>query len=141
LAVAVRTAAQVDALARTAGGDAAPGDDAALRDAISRWASERTAADATRALLEAGVPAQPVRRPVNLVDDPQLRERGFFEAVAHPDAGVELMGGVPYRFGRTPAHVRLSAPRAGEHTRYVLETLLGLSEAEVEALRARGVVG
>ncbi len=61
---------------------------------------------------------------------------GFFEAVAGPNGGVAPLDGVPYRFSRTPAHVRLPAPALGEHTNDVLGHALELSDAEVAALLA-----
>ena len=46
----------------------------------------------------------------------------------------------PFR-SRTLPPVRLGpAPQHGEHTREICATLLGLSEPEIEALLARGVL-
>jgi crotonobetainyl-CoA:carnitine CoA-transferase CaiB-like acyl-CoA transferase len=52
-----------------------------------------------------------------------------------------------YRFARTPPHLSAApelpaspAPRLGEHTRSVLEEMLGYSGAEVDALATDGVV-
>jgi crotonobetainyl-CoA:carnitine CoA-transferase CaiB-like acyl-CoA transferase len=52
-----------------------------------------------------------------------------------------------YRFARTPPHLSaapelpaMPAPRLGEHTRVVLEEMLGYSAAEVDRLAADGVV-
>jgi len=61
---------------------------------------------------------------------------GFFEAVAGPEGSVAPLDGVPYRFSRTPAHVRLPAPALGEHSSDVLGHFLNLSAAEVAALLA-----
>jgi crotonobetainyl-CoA:carnitine CoA-transferase CaiB-like acyl-CoA transferase len=63
-----------------------------------------------------------------------LHDAGFFEPVAGA-GGVAPVDGVPYRFGRTPAHVRLPVPRRGEHTAAVLHDLLGLTDAEITAIR------
>lgn len=53
---------------------------------------------------------------------------------------VEVAGPV-WHFSDTPAHVRLPAPRPGEHNAYVLVDLLGMNRAEVSRLAAEGVVG
>ncbi len=52
-----------------------------------------------------------------------------------------------YRFARTPPHLSAApelpanpAPRLGEHTRAVLEGMLGYSAVEVDALAGDGVV-
>lgn len=110
--------------------------DAVLAD----WTQQRTAEEATEALVAAGVPASPVIPTPRLTEDPHLRARGFFELVAHAVAGVWEVDGMPYRYSRTPAHIRLPPPCFGEHNDYVLRDLAGLSAAEVAALKAKGVV-
>jgi len=61
-------------------------------------------------------------------------------AVDDPEVGE-------YRFARTPPHLSAAtelpakpAPRLGEHTRAVLEDMLGYTSAEVDGLAAEGVV-
>jgi crotonobetainyl-CoA:carnitine CoA-transferase CaiB-like acyl-CoA transferase len=76
-----------------------------------------------------------------LLDDPHLRARGFWESVSHPEDGTRDLDGVPWRLSRSPAHVRLPAPRLGEHNDYVLRGLLGLSEQELRELAEAGVIG
>ena len=76
-----------------------------------------------------------------LFDDPHLRARGFWESVSHPDTGTRDVDGVPWRLNRSPAHIRLPAPRFGEHNEYVLQGLLGLSEAEMRELAEAGIIG
>lgn len=129
LAVAVHSPAQAEALARLAGG-------AGLRD----WLAQRSANEAAAAVLAAGVAAQPLANLEALVADPHLRAAGFFEPVAQAGRGVREMEGVPYRFSRTPAHVRLPPPVRGEHTDAVLLEVAGLSADEVAGLHASGVV-
>ena len=85
-------------------------------------------------------PAPPSPALDALAADPHLRDGGFFEDVAQPGSGVAPLDGVPYRFSRTPAHVRLPAPPPGRHTRYVLRELLHLDDAAIEALHAAAVV-
>jgi crotonobetainyl-CoA:carnitine CoA-transferase CaiB-like acyl-CoA transferase len=112
-----------------------------LDKAISAWTRERTPQEATLALQEAGVAASPVASVVELMEDSHLRERGFFEQTAHPEAGVWEMDGVPWRLSLTPAHVRLNGPCFGEHNGYVFRHLLGLSAEEVAELERQGVTG
>ena len=75
------------------------------------------------------------------MEDSHLRQRGFFEKTAHPEAGVWEMDGVPWRLSLTPAHVRLNAPCFGEHNDYVFRHLLGLSAEEVAELESQGITG
>jgi crotonobetainyl-CoA:carnitine CoA-transferase CaiB-like acyl-CoA transferase len=76
-----------------------------------------------------------------VLDDPHLRARGFWESVSHPEGETRDLDGVPWRLSRSPAHIRLPAPRLGEHNDYVLRGLLGLSEEEMRELAEAGVVG
>ena len=91
-------------------------------------------------LQRAGVTAAPALTIPELIDDPHLAARGFFEEVTHREAGTWTMDGPAWRFDRTPPHVRLPAPCFGEHNDYVLRELLELSEAEVAELERAGVV-
>ena len=48
--------------------------------------------------------------------------------------------GYPVKMSRTPAFVHGRAPMLAEHNQYVYGELLGMSEAEIAALRERGVI-
>jgi benzylsuccinate CoA-transferase BbsF subunit len=108
---------------------------------VREWTRPRTPQAVTETLQSAGIAASPVLGVPDLFDDPHLRARGFWENVSHPDAGTWDMDGVPWRLSRSPAHIRLPAPRPGEHNEYVLRGLLSLSEEEVRELAEAGVVG
>ena len=112
-----------------------------LDEEISAWTRGRTPAEAALALQEAGLAASPVPSVADLMEDSHLRQRGFFEKTAHPEAGVWEMDGVPWRLSLTPAHVRLNAPCFGEHNDYVFRHLLGLSAEEVAELESQGITG
>jgi len=108
---------------------------------VAAWTGERTPQEVTEALQAVDVPAAPVLTVPDLFDDPQLRARGFWESVSHPEAGIWDVDGVVWRMSASPAHIRLPAPRFGEHNDYVLRDLLGLSTEEIQALAAEGVIG
>lgn len=110
-----------------------------LHEIISAWTQERTHREAAAQLQSAGVPAEPVLSIPELVADPHLGERGFWEDVTHREAGTWTMDAPAWRFDRTPAHVRLPAPCFGEHNDYVFRDLLGLSEKEIAELERDGV--
>ena len=61
----------------------------------------------------AGVPAGAVLTVPELFVDPHLRARGFWEQIAHPDAGIWDVDGVAWRLHERPAHIRIPAPREG----------------------------
>ncbi len=111
-----------------------------LEAIVSEWTKERPADEAASLLTEAGVPAMPVVTIPDLHSDAHLRARGFYEIVAHAIAGAWEVDAMPYHYSVSPAHVRLPPPYFGEHNDYVFRRLLGLSEDEVESLRASGVI-
>ena len=96
------------------------------------------------ALQAAGVPAGAVLDAQELLFDPHLRKRGFYEVIAHhPSTGIPALpyAGRPWKFSATPAVSGKSAPIIGEHNRTVLAELLGHSEADLAHLEAEGVIG
>jgi crotonobetainyl-CoA:carnitine CoA-transferase CaiB-like acyl-CoA transferase len=109
--------------------------------AIEAWSSGLPAVDVEAVFLAAGMPAGRVRDPLAARDDAQLRARGALEPLRHPsgaDSGY-LGPRLPIVFdGRvddlTPAEL-LGASTAG-----VLRTYAGCSDADIESLRAEGVV-
>ena len=110
-----------------------------LDEVVSAWTRERAHYDAAAQLQEAGVPAMPVLTIPELMADPHLTARGFWEETTHREAGTWMMDGPPWRMSLSPAHVRLPAPCFAEHNDYVLRDLLGLSEDEVSELEREGV--
>jgi crotonobetainyl-CoA:carnitine CoA-transferase CaiB-like acyl-CoA transferase len=91
-------------------------------------------------LQAAGVPAAMMMRPDDHEHDPHLRSRGVHRELHQPGLGLVRLENGPFRSRNVPP-VRVSpAPRHGEHTREICTTLLGLSQAEIEALFAAGVL-
>ena len=106
--------------------------------AIGVWVLPLTTVAAAEALQEVGVPAAPVMPNWQLVSDNHLNDRGFFQPVRHAVAGTHVFPGFPWRFEATPAAISRAAPRFAEHNREIFADLLGLSDAEIEALYAAG---
>ena len=101
----------------------------------------RDRADWMDALGEAGVPATPVHDVAEAVGDPQAQARGSIWEVPHPTiGGVPLLASALRHMGRTPATPQGHPPLLGEHTREVLTGVLGVGEAELEALESDGVI-
>jgi crotonobetainyl-CoA:carnitine CoA-transferase CaiB-like acyl-CoA transferase len=112
----------------------------ALDEVISEWTAGRAHRDAASALQAAGVNAEPVLTIPELVADPHLAERAFWEDVMHLEAGSWKTEAPAWRFSHSPAHTRLPAPVFGEHNDYVLRELLGLSDDEIATLERAGIV-
>ena len=91
-------------------------------------------------LQEAGVPAAPVCNGRDLFGDAHLRASDWFVRLDHPAAGVHDYAGLPLVFAGERLHARRASPCFGEHTREVLATFGGLSEAQMDELAAAGVI-
>jgi crotonobetainyl-CoA:carnitine CoA-transferase CaiB-like acyl-CoA transferase len=101
--------------------------------------ARRTTADWVERLLQAGVPAGPIYRMNEVMEDPQVHHRKMVVEVEHPRAGRVRVNGVPVKFSETPGEVAAPPPILGEHTEAVLREL-GVDEAEFAALRHDGVI-
>lgn len=74
------------------------------------------------------------------IEDEHLTARGAFVEVEHPEAGTVKLLAPWIRFSRTPTEITAPAPLVGQHNQEVFEGLLGLDEAEYEALVQAGVI-
>ena len=111
------------------------------REDLAAWTRSRDKSEITERLQRAGVPAGPMNRPADVLDDPQIRHRKLFTDMAHPLFDVALpseSGPAPFR-NIPPAELR-PAPMPGEHTREVCQKVLGLDTADIDRLIADGVL-
>jgi benzylsuccinate CoA-transferase BbsF subunit len=110
---------------------------------------ERMLADTTRtwdaqalmdALQGAGIPAGVVHSNKGVIEDPQLAHRGHFVYYEKPDIGRHPVQRSEFRLQRADAARNWPAPLIGEHSRWVCGQILGMPEAEIDALIAEGVL-
>lgn len=93
------------------------------------------------ALLEAvGVPCGPINDIGEVFANPQVQARGIAMDMPHPSAGKVTLVRSPMKLSATPAAAALPPPLLGQHTDEVLRDVLGRSDDDIAALRARGVL-
>lgn len=107
---------------------------------LAEWTRQRTPATATEHLQRHGVAAAPSHSGASILADPQLVARRFFVKDESPEVSGKLMQGPAWRMSATPGKVRRGAPLLGRDNDYVLRRLLGLTPAQVRALRQDKVV-
>ena len=110
-----------------------------LIDMLMPVFARRTTAAWVERLLRAGVPAGPIYRMNEVMEDAQVRHREMVVEVEHPRAGRIRVNGVPVKFSETPGGVVAPPPVLGEHSEAVLREL-GCDIAEISALRRDGVI-
>ena len=76
-----------------------------------------------------------------VLEDPHLAARGYFQAVEQPEAGTFPIKTRPMKFSRTDGTIHTPAPALGQHNRYILGGLLGLSDERIAELESLGVIG
>jgi formyl-CoA transferase/CoA:oxalate CoA-transferase len=113
----------------------------ALRQELSSRLASWPRQDLLRALTAAGVPSGAVRTVNEALADPQLAAREMIVPLEHVTAGPIRVLGTPLKLSDTPASVRTPPPTLGQHTVSILRDDVGLSEAEIDALRRDGAAG
>ena len=110
---------------------------------IEAWTTQRSTAEVIRELQEKrGVPAAPVRSPLDVLKDPVLQARGAVMKLEHPGlAEGDAMGmGLPIDFSRTPAQFDQPAQELGASNDEIYRGLLKLSDDRLQRLRDEGVI-
>jgi crotonobetainyl-CoA:carnitine CoA-transferase CaiB-like acyl-CoA transferase len=107
---------------------------------VEEWTIDKSPEEVMSLLQEAGIPTGVVQDGEDLlVRDPQLKNRGFYVYLDHPEAGRIAHDGLTFSLSATPGEIR-RAPLLGEHNEYVYREILGLSEEEVDRLTVENVL-
>ena len=91
-------------------------------------------------LAAAGIPCGRVAGLHEALTSERTRRGGLLQEMPHPVAGTTHVFAPPYRMDGQRLPIRNAPPTLGAATREVLQQLLQLPEAELEALRDKGVL-
>ena len=86
------------------------------------------------------MPCGPINDIGEVFANEQVQAREVAIELPHPTAGKVKLVRNPIRMSATPATSDKAPPLLGRHTDEVLGDMLGLGEAEIAALRGKGVV-
>lgn len=113
----------------------------AIDERLAAWCGRRSRDEIVATLWDAGVPVAKVMQPHRQPELEQLAFRDFFEEVDHPVNGPARLSTVPMRFSAGPHKFHTEhAPLLGQHNHELLSGM-GLSDSEIAALEADGVIG
>jgi succinyl-CoA--D-citramalate CoA-transferase len=114
---------------------------ALLDSLIAEWTSQQAATEILARMDAGGVPAGRIYTARDIAQDPHYAARGMIVEQRQPELAeaVPMQGVVP-KLSATPGTLHSPAPGLGEHNAAVYGGLLGLGPAELEKLRADGVI-
>ena len=150
-AIVAETEEQWSALAAILGADIAADDRFATnaerlrnRDAldklISAWTRTRDAFTVRDQLQKAGIPCGVAQTGEDLVNDPQLKERGFIVEVDNARLGKVVLPNFPLHFTNAKLTRRWEFPVLGKDTEAVLRDVVGYDAATIAALKQDGAL-
>ncbi len=111
-----------------------------LEDAVAAWVKIRDRDDIATILEDVGIPYAKVASIAEVSESPQISAREMVAEVDHPTLGRLRIPGSPIKMDRTPPTIRKAPPVVGEDNESVYGHILGLSVAQLDALREEGVV-
>lgn len=130
---------ETDARFRTAGERAK--NEAALEEIIAAWTEAQDLEALERILREHEVPATRIYTMEDIFRDPHFAAREAIVDVPDGELGTIKMANVVPRLSATPGSVRRAGAGAvGADTRGVLREMANLSDPEIDALQAAGVI-
>jgi crotonobetainyl-CoA:carnitine CoA-transferase CaiB-like acyl-CoA transferase len=107
---------------------------------VAAWLQARSTREWLAALDAAQVPCGPINDLAQVFAEPQVVHRGLRLDLPHPTAGSAPGVANPVRFSRSAIEYRQAPPTLGADTAAVLRERLGLDEAALADLAARGVI-
>ncbi|URI10980.1 CoA transferase [Aquincola tertiaricarbonis] len=110
-----------------------------IDDAIGAWTARLTVDEVLEQLNGAAVPAGRIYTVADIAADPHYRARGMLDEVEMADGSRLAVPGIVPKLSATPGRHRRPAPTLGQDSDGVLREI-GLTEAQIQALRERGIV-
>ena len=113
-----------------------------IRPAVESWAGTRTRLEVCDVLARDGIAAGPCHTAEDIISDPHVAARNMLVEIPRNDGVAQpvLVPGNPVKMSRVAVGPDSPPSMVGEHTDAVLRDELGLDAAEIDKLRADGVI-
>jgi crotonobetainyl-CoA:carnitine CoA-transferase CaiB-like acyl-CoA transferase len=112
----------------------------ALIPVIAEIMQQRGMHEWIEVLEAANVPCGPINNMQQVFEDPQVRHRGVKVEIQTASGVPCPTVASPMRFSETPVEYNIPPPTLGQHTQEILQGLLGMNRAAMDALAAKGIV-
>jgi len=110
-------------------------------EVLKRWTKTHTTSELFEKGQLMGFPWAPVYAPREVIESPQLKARGFFKAIDHPEIKASLTyPSLPYKFNSLLLKQWRRAPLIGEDNVEIFQGELGLTREEVQRLSSIGAI-
>jgi crotonobetainyl-CoA:carnitine CoA-transferase CaiB-like acyl-CoA transferase len=109
---------------------------ALMRDVLR----QRPRAEWLARLEDAKITSGPLNNSADVEADPHTQARKMIVEVPHHAGGSVRVPASPLRLAETPVRYRLGIPAPGEHTNAILAEFADMSEDEIAAARAAGLL-
>lgn len=113
----------------------------ALDRLVAQWTRNQDRDTAMARLQALAVPSAAVHHVGELLNDAQLRARGFWQWLERDFVGNQPNPSPPYREAGARPRIESPAPTLGQHNHRVLKELLRLDEEELRELQELAVIG
>ncbi len=112
-----------------------------IAEPFAKYFASHTSMEIYEEVIKRGIQIAPLFSTRQIVEDPQLKDRGAWVEMEHPELGTSITyPGVWARLTETPLTLRRRAPLIGEHNREVYENELGISKERLASLKSWGVI-
>ena len=106
---------------------------------IAEWTSPLVNYEVMNRLQARGVPASVVMNAADLMSDPHLESREFFELSDDPEAGPHRYYSRPWKLSKTPGATLYPAPLFAQHNSLIYGELLGIGDDDIARLDAESI--
>ena len=111
-----------------------------LEALLGEWIKAHEFADIEARLVGGNVPFGGIYTAADIAEDPHFEARNNIVTVPDEELGDIPMPGVSPNLTGTPGRVAHAGPPIGHHTEEILGEMLNLSSADIDALKADGIV-
>ena len=111
-----------------------------LQEEIEKITAQYTVKEVGEMMDQERVANSPIFNIKQVIEDPHLKDRGYFVDIDHPVIGKAKIPGIPFKMSETPGSVERPSPLVGEHNELILGKYLGMNREEIEKLKIEGAI-